>query len=589
MLETNLLLQTFRQLLKDHNIQLLMNTRPANGLANELVSLDVEHDESGGFVGCGILVMGSSRVYYFSDLLLLSRIDFSTISIVAHNGISDLECLRSWGIDVKDDQLVWDTMLMGHIIDSSARTYGLKDMAERILQISYPSYNDIVGKETKKQAKPRITLDKQPEELVAMYNAMDVWCTAKIYDVQADTNNPYPGISDYFEDIERPISIIFNKMSNRGVRVDLSYLETLGQSLEKQRRTIEREIKSELGDINLNSPKQLLGALNAKEIFPVFKGKPSTDKRALEGFREVRVVQEILKYGELETLLSSFVRPYLERGQEVVGDDSRDSFIVHPHFNPCGTRTGRLSCSNPNLLQIPRRTENGKLVRRMFIPREGMLLGDCDFGQIEPRVLAHLSKDPALCNLFNDGIDFHAYTAERLGIDRDRAKVLNLSVGYRATFKSVMSQLRCTENEAQQQINSWWGLFPHLRRWQDELIYTSARSGFCETLCGRRIKVEGLQERFRWKREAAERQLINNITQGSAAEIMKMAMIRIQNTNPMIGLLVQVYDELVFEEDGATIADCVDCVKHHMENAVKLDVPLTVDAGYGENWAGAKA
>lgn len=381
----------------------------------------------------------------------------------------------------------------------------------------------------------------------------------------------------YYEKIEKPCASIFQKMSNRGLRVDLKYLSHLRSSLEAQKKPIEDSIYNELGQINLNSPKQLLEALNGKEIYPTLKGRPSTDKRALERFKEMGCMSNLLKFSEIQTLLSSFVYAYLERGQEV----------VHPFFNQCGTRTGRLSCSNPNLLQIPRRTENGKLVRRMFIPREGMLMGDCDFGQIEPRVLAHLSKDPAMCQMFNDGIDFHEFTATKLGIDRDRAKILNLSVGYRATFKSVSTQLRCSDGEAQQQINSWWALFPTLRRWQDRLIYEARISGFCTTLLGRRIKVDNLSHGNSWRREGAERQLINNITQGSAAEIMKMAMIEINKRqsifSPDFGLLVQVYDELVCE--SSDMEWDIQKVKMQMEDCIRLDVPLVVEAKFGNNWA----
>lgn len=381
---------------------------------------------------------------------------------------------------------------------------------------------------------------------------------------------------EYYENIEKPIANIFYQMSNRGIAVDLEYLRNLQQTLERQKYPIENEIKNELGDINLNSPKQLLEALNEKGIYPTLKGKASTDKRALSFHTRSPIVQRLLEYSQIDTLLSSFVNPYLERGQQ----------IVHPFFNQCGTRTGRLSCSNPNLLQIPKHTENGKLVRKMFTARPGMELGDCDFGQIEPRVLAHLSKDPNMLSMFNNGIDFHAFTSEKLGISRDRAKVLNLSVGYRATFKSVSQQLKCSDSEAQNEIDKWWNLFPVLRRWQDKLIYESKKSGYCTTLMCRRIRVEDLSNGNQWRREGAERQLINNITQGSAAEIMKMAMIQIGyikcNLSATFGILVQVYDELLIESQE--MSTDLNLVKECMETAVKLDCPLVVDAKSGPNW-----
>lgn len=379
---------------------------------------------------------------------------------------------------------------------------------------------------------------------------------------------------EIYSKIEQPVAQIFNQMSNRGIRVDLQYLTSLKSDLEKQKAPIEAEILNELGNINLNSPRQLLKALNEKQIFPTFKGKPSTDKRALSRFDREPIVQRLLAYSQIDTLLSSFVIPYLQRQTEV----------VHPFFNQVGTRTGRLSCSNPNLLQIPKHGDNANLVRRMFIPRPGMLLGDCDFGQIEPRVLAHFSKDPNMCDMFRKGIDFHSFTAERLKISRDKAKVLNLSVGYRATYKSVSQQLKCGEREAQNEIDAWWSLFPTLRRWEENLIYESKRSGCCQTILGRKIKIDDLRNGNSWRREGAERQLINNITQGSAAEVMKLAMIKCIQHIPYLGLLIQVYDQLVFEEYTDKMPSVIEAIKYCMENAIALEVPLVVDCKTGMNW-----
>lgn len=553
-----------------HDVKLLINVPFI--LDHETISLDIEHDELGAYVGLGIYYPPTRTCHYFSDLRCAHSLDLSSVSIVAHNGKTDIALLQAWGFKVSQSQLVHDTQLIGHILDSSLKAYGLKAMAKRDLQIEYPDYDDIVGKKT---AKVRVTLDQQPVELVSAYNCMDCLVTWKLYEHQI--NQCSLPVKGFYQNLARPLSLIFSDMENRGIRVDLPYLNQLKEDLEAQKRPLEEEIKNELGAINLNSPKQLLGALHAKEIYPELKGKPSTDKRALERLRENMVIQALLRYSELETLLSSFVYPYLERGTEV----------VHPYFNQTGTRTGRLSCSNPNLLQIPRRTANGKLVRRMFIPRDGFTFGDCDFGQIEPRLLAHLSQDPALCQMFNEGVDFHDFTAERLSISRDAAKVLNLSVGYRATFKSVGAQLKIGDKEADKAIYEWWELFPHLKQWQERTIWAAKKSGYVETLMGRRIKVDGLTEGNRWKREAAERQLINNLAQGSAAEVMQMAMLGIANSKddltPSFGLLVQVYDELLFESTNI-IADS-QIVLDKMINSVKLNVPLTVDFKIGNDWA----
>jgi len=537
----------------------------------EPVSIDIEHDESGAPVCVGLYVLSSNTCYSYTDLQHLRSFNLRSLDLIAHNGKTDLELLEIWGCAVSPRDLFYDTQLMGHIIDSSLRTYGLKDMAKRDLGLEYPSYEDIVGK---RGAKNRVTLDKQPIDLVLKYNALDCYVTAKIYKKQCLYLTE--SHQTYYNEVEGPLSLILGAMESRGVRVSLEYLKALKGTLEAQKDPLEQTIKNELGDINLNSPKQLLEALHAKEIFPELKGKPSTDKRALSGQISHGVVKTLLSYSEVDTLLSSFVYPYLERNQTV----------VHPFYNQTGTRTGRLSCSNPNLLQIPIRSENGKLVRCMFVPRDGFKMGDCDFGQIEPRLLGHFSRDKQMCDMFNSGVDFHDFTQDRLHIDRQRAKVLNLSVGYRATYKSVSSQLKCSETEAQAQIDAWWAMFPGLRRWQDKLIWESKRSGYFTTLLGRRIKVDGLDSNNKWKREAAERQLINNIAQASAREVMVKAMIRINRDlgfSPSFGLLVQIYDELLFESQS--IENDMPLVIDNMVNAVKLDVPLTVDGKIGDNWS----
>lgn len=565
------LLSILTGICRDNHIEVIVD--PKEFSITSPCAVDVEHDEEGNLVGIG--VYDGTRMAYYTRVAQDMARQLLSVGIIAHNGKGDSDSLRQWGIPVLDSQLIWDTEILAHIIDSSRKGYGLKKLAKEDLNLVYPSYDGIVGK---KSAKNRRTLDKWPIQIVAMYNALDCFATWKLYQLQ---NKKAKAELAYFNSLEKPVSYVFGAMENRGICIDLPYLEKLKLDLEAQRVPLEKEIKNEFGNINLDAPKQVLNAFQLKGVFPEFKGKPSMDQRGTLNtvFKDNVIVQQYKKWNELNTLLTSFVYSYLDRKVS----------IIHPFFNQCGTRTGRPSCSNPNLLQIPRRTENGKLVRRMFIPREGMQMGDCDFGQIEPRVMAHLSKDKALCDMFNAGVDFHTFTAERLGITRDRAKVLNLSVGYRATFKSVQNQLGGTREEAQKQIDAWWSLFPQVRRWQETLIYDAKRSGVCTTLHGRHIKVDGLSDGSPWKRESAERQLINNITQGSAAEVMKMAMIGIQQMtcfHPSFGLLVQVYDELLFESPKAEVD--IWNVKWGMENAVNLDVPLTVDCHTGASWAECK-
>lgn len=554
----------------NYGVPLFVNVHPKDIKFKRTYSLDIEHDEKEGFVGIGI--SDGENCWWWNDFSLAKQLHLQPF--VGHNGISDIATLKRWGFNVDSSFLAWDTMLMGHFIDSSRKKYGLKHLAKEDLGIVYPSYDDIVGKKTEKQKKERITLDKQPPELVAEYNAADCLVTYRLYEKQKlECNKLEDETIERFKTLSARLASLLYKIQEKGIEIDTQYLMSLKTSLEEQQKPIKETILAELGEINLGSPKQLLEALHNVGIRPSLKNKPSTDKRALQSLASYKVVSDLLKYSELDTLLSSFVIPYLER----------QASDIHPQYKQTGTRTGRLSCSNPNLQQIPRRTDNGKLVRGMFKAREGMLFGDCDFGQIEPRLLAHLSKDEVLCGMFNKGLDFHTFTSERLDIDRDRAKILNLSVGYKATFKSVSQQLKCSWNEAQQEIDAWWSMFPQLFDWQQKLIYESKKSGYCTTLLGRRIKVEDLNNGNQWRREGAERQLINNIVQGSAAEIMALGMLEVDKAG--IDILVQVHDEILFESPEESIAADLQIAIDKLEQCIKIEVPLVVEGNIGKTWA----
>lgn len=550
------------------------------------VAIDVEHDEAGNYVCVGVFDGTRSYAFTSAERLLASLANVGTY--IAHNGKGDFEQLNEWGFRLSRDQLIHDTMLEAHLADSSQLGYGLKDLAKRELGISYPAYSDLVkDKKVSKTETFRRTLDKWPIEVVANYNALDCYVTYKLYEQQISAKDAV-NIPANLRKLVYDCSWVFQRMENRGARVDLTYLAALGQDLEKQLSGITGELNTLVPGVeNWDSPKQRLEGLAKVGINGELKGKPSASKPALEKFRDNPIVSKLFNHSEVNTLLKMFVRPYLERG----------TAVVHPFFNQVGTRTGRLSCSNPNLLQIPKRSDNGTKVRRMFIARDGFVLGDCDFGQIEPRLMAHLSKDPSLCKLFNEGVDFHTYTAESLGITRDRAKVLNLSVGYRATPASVSKQLKCEWDEAEAAIKAWWTQFPQLWAWQEKLIWQTRKDGYFHTLLGRRVRVDGLNDTESYvnrrtrrtvfpKREAAERQLINNIAQASAAEVMQLAMCQVDKAGHAI--IIQVYDQLVLElhEDSSGME--LWNVKKMMENCIKLDVPLTVDAKFGTSWADVK-
>ena len=384
-------------------------------------------------------------------------------------------------------------------------------------------------------------------------------------------------IYEYYKQIELPISIIFQQMSNRGISIDLPYIEKLKSQLESQFLPLDEEIKNKLGVENVNSDKQVIEALDKRfGLRFQLKGKPTRSKVALARMKGNEIVDLLLLHSELGTLLDTFVYKYLERGDST----------AHCFFNQCGTRTGRLSCSNPNLLQIPKHTENGLLVRKMFVARGSMLLGDCDYSGIEPWCLAVLSKDPAMLQMFADGINFHDYFATHLGVERKIAKVFDLETYYGATEYGVAKTLSCTEAEAKEKIEQAWQLFPGLRRWRDKILYNARKSGYVETLYGRRIKFDNLDSPISWKREAAERRVMNNVTQGSASEIIKLGMINVSHDkrfHPQFGLLLQVYDQLVAE--SPTMKQDMYYMVEDMQMEGRFEIPLVVDYKMGANWA----
>jgi DNA polymerase-1 len=536
------------------------------------VVIDVEDNEKGTFVGLG-LVASEGEVFYFTQITPELKKVLEKLELVAHAGRTDLHKLKKWGVNVRPEQLVFDTMQAAHTIDSTRRAYGLKDLAAEICGIHYPDYKDLTGR-----GRNKTTLDALPTELVANYNAMDCIATYRLWMRFKDS---LEGCLEYFEQLEMPVSHVLFRMEEKGIKISLSRLEELKKRIGARREFIKARIDRCFGketSINLNSPKQLLAALHSLSIFPTLKRKPSTDKRALEPFRGKLVIDLLVKYSQLETLLCSFINPYLERGD----------VYVHPEFLQARTRTGRLACKNPNLQQIPARTLEGGAIRSAFIPESGHRFWDGDFGQIEPRIMAHLSEDRTLSDMFRQGINFHKFTAERMGMPKDRAKVLNLSVGYRATSKSVSAQLKCSEAEAQKEIDRWWAMFPRLRQWEDETIAKARRDGYVTTLFGRRIKLENINSYTSWQREAAERDAINNLVQGSAAEVMKKALLALDKEGADIR--VSIHDEALIEVFGTAeeLDRNTSRYAEVMGNCANLRVPLSVEWRVGSNWQECK-
>lgn len=518
--------------------------------------VDVENYQNGSFAGIGFSDLRSPRsVYYFSDWDKVPK-DLFRVVLVGHTLRTDIDKMSKWGISIDKKGVHFDVALFEHLRDSTHKQYGLKDISKNRLGIVYPALKEIV---------PDLDWAQCPLEVAANYNGMDVMVTGLLAQGLTPSN-------PYYLNISWPLGRVLNAMEERGLRIDRTKLTELYSKFQAQAALLNSTLSNELGTINLDSPKQLLQALNAKDIWPKYRNKNSTDKRALEKLKGDPLIDKLLQYSELSTLLSSFVEKYL----------AYNSDTIHPFISQTATRTGRLAAYNPNTMQIPTKSDNGKLFKHVFVASEGHSLIEADYGQIEPRVLAHLSKDANLVALFRSGVDFHSFTSERLGISRDVAKVLNLSVGYRATKYSVSYQLKCELYEAQQIIRKWWNLYPDLKDWEDRVIEQARRDGYVTTLYGRRIYVQGLDSDEPGTRMNAERVVINNIAQGGAQEICQLSMIKLHDF--YFKLLNQIHDSVILEEEDNKIVKSIIQIRHIMENAYKLDVPLVVKAKYGKCW-----
>ena len=403
-----------------------------------------------------------------------------------------------------------------------------------------------------------------------------------------------------YQEVERPLSRVLAHMEARGVRLDVRFLEALSLEVEKEMERLEGEVFRLAGHpFNLNSRDQLETVLfDELGLTPVGRtektGKRSTAQGALEMLRGAHpIVELILQYRELFKLKSTYLDPLPRLIHPRTGR-------LHTRFNQTATATGRLSSSDPNLQNIPVRTPLGQRIREAFVAEEGHLLLVADYSQIELRVLAHLSGDENLQRVFREGKDVHTETAAWMfGLDpalvdssmRRAAKTVNFGVLYGMSAHRLSLELGLDYKEAEAFIERYFQSFPKVRAWIERTLEEGRTRGYVETLFGRRRYVPDLASRVRSVREAAERMAFNMPVQGTAADLMKIAMVKLFPKLKPLGahLLLQVHDELVLEVPEARVEEARSLVKEEMETAYPLEVPLEVEVGVGRNWLEAKA
>jgi DNA polymerase-1 len=481
-----------------------------------------------------------------------------------------------------------DTLLAGYLLDPAATEYPLAALCERYLGV------DVLGSVVSEE-EGQLFADAPWRPVAA--EAAAVALLAPLMEEEVDRQ----GLRDLLETVELPLASVLGRMEARGVRLDVEYLEEMGESVRDRMATLHADVYRHAGEeFNLNSPPQLRVVLYEKlGLSPgkkTPKGQLSTDASVLEKLRDQHpVVDALLQWRELDKLNST----YLEALPRLV--DPRDG-RVHTSFNQAVAATGRLSSSNPNLQNIPVRSELGRQIRTAFVPGgPGQVLLCADYSQIELRILAHLSGDEGLRDAFTTGHDIHTATAARVfGMPEDRvdpalrsrAKMVNYGLAYGMNAWGLASRLDIAPDEAQEIMDAYFGAFPTIREYLDRQVDRAIVEGYTETLLGRRRYIPELHAANPRVRDLGRRMALNAPIQGSASDVFKVAMIRVDEAlrrrdDLDCRMLLTVHDELVFEVAEAGVDEAGALVKERMETAVDLDVDLRADLGWGANWSEA--
>ena len=494
----------------------------------------------------------------------------------------------------------FDTMVASFCIAGSARSHGLDSLALHYFGMTKIPTKDLIGTGAK-----QISMADVPVEQVAEYACEDADVTYRLYEV-LEPELREAEAEGLFRELEMPLVPVLERMEARGIRLDEGLLAKSSKALGKQIDRLEGEIHDLAGEVfKVNSTKVLGQILFEKLKIQDEVGKKrvkktktgySTDAATLsESYGSVPIVSKILEYRELTKLKSTYVDALPRYVNEHTGR-------IHCSFSQVSAATGRLASSDPNLQNIPVRTERGRELRKAFVPREKDAAGEwlflaADYSQIELRVMAHLSGDPSLIEAFEQGRDIHASTASRIfGVDpedvdrtmRSRAKVINFGLLYGMGPQRVARETGMDIAEAREFIDRYFSAFPSVRTWMDELLEDAREKGYVETLFGRRRRVPDITSENSRVRSFAENAAINTPVQGSAADIIKRAMIDVEQalegSELRALMLLQVHDELLFEVPAKELEATEALVREKMSSAVELQVPLDVDCGSGKNW-----
>lgn len=517
----------------------------------------------------------------------------ASVKKVAQNAKYDMLVLRGAGVTIEG--LDFDTMLASYVLDPGRRTHGLDMLALELLGHTMTSFERLCGK-----GRTQLPFDVVPVDAARDYSCEDVDVTLRLRQL-LEPQLTERGVAALMAEIEVPLVSVLAAMEWEGIAIDQEYFSSLKARFQSEREKVEQAIYAEAGSkFNINSNPQLRAVLFDQLKLPVKKKTstgPSTDASVLQELAdEGHVLPTLLmEYRELFKLEGT----YIDALPKLV--NPRDHRL-HTSYAQTVSATGRLASNDPNLQNIPIRRELGRDIRRGFVPRPGWRFLSADYSQIELRLLAHLSDDPAFVQAFRAGGDIHRQTAAVIfGVDladvtsemRARAKTINFATIYGQGAHALSRQLKITNAEAKAFIETYFERFAGVRAFLDRCVVVARERGYAETLFKRRRYIPELKERNFNIRAFGERVSANAPIQGSAADLIKIAMIRIHDVLPKEGLkakmLLQVHDELVFELPAEEEAQLVAVVKREMEGAAELSVPLIVDTGVGENWLKAKS
>ena len=562
-------------------------TEGLNALETNIVGISFSWRKG---IGYYLPIKNNKSVYEKSFEILKPFFESTKIIKVGHNIKFDIQVLLKYNVKVSSP--IYDTMVAHYLINPDMR-HNLDTLSESYLNYSPISIESLIGKKGKNQISMRdVSIDK-----IKNYASEDADITLRlkgIFDKEIEVNN----LSKIFYDIEIPMINVLSEMEAEGIKIDTSYLKKLDKEFEDDLEKLKKEIFKKCGEeFNLNSPKQL-GEILFDKLKLVSKpkktktGQYSTSEEVLSSLaNDHRIIENILEWRSLDKLQNTYVR-------SLPNEVSNLTKRVHSSFNQTVTTTGRLSSNNPNLQNIPIRTANGQKIRKAFIPRNNdYIIMAADYSQIELRVIASISNEENMIDAFVNNQDIHTITASIIyNVDpenvsreqRGNAKTVNFGIIYGVSAFGLSQQTDLNRSESKQMIDNYFLNYPGLKKYMSDQIDFARNNGYVETIMGRRRYLQNINSQNNMLRSGAERNAINAPIQGSAADIIKIAMININSEFKKQSfkskMLLQVHDELVFDVHNSEKDQIKDIVKTTMESAVKLKVPLKIDLEFGKNW-----